>query len=196
MDGTTMILIAVIVLLAVVIIAGVLLLPKLRERRHRKELQKSFGPEYERTVRSEGDAESAEADLDRRRERRAALDIQPLEPGERDRYASAWRETQKRFVDDPPAAIREADRLVTQVMRDRGYPTDDFEQRADDISVDHPHVVGDYRAAHAIARSNERGEARTEDLRQAMVHYRSLFDRLLDGTDRESDGRSRQQEVR
>jgi hypothetical protein len=202
MDETTIILVGVIALLVVILIVG-LVVPKVRAQRHRKNLQNRFGPEYERTVRKEGDRDAAEAELERRQEHRAALDIRPLEPGERDRYAAEWRDTQKRFVDEPAAAIRDADRLVTQVMRDRGYPTDDFDQRADDISVDHPGVVEDYRAANAIARSNERGEAGTEDLRQGLVHYRSLFDRLLGTDDASDDGTPRndrtptnQQEVR
>ena len=105
----------------------------------------------------------------------------------------AWRNTQAQFVDEPVEATREADRLITSVMRDRGYPVDDFEQRAADISVDHPQVVDDYRAAHAIAAANDRSEANTEDLRQALVHYRSLFEELLE--DRHPD-RSTTEEAR
>lgn len=187
MDATTIILIAVIVLLVAVLV-GWLVVPKLREKRRSKALHNRFGSEYERTVHDAGDRESGEAELERREEHRAQLDIRPLDTATAERYARAWRETQKRFVDEPDAAIRDADELVTQAMRDRGYPVDDFEQRADDISVDHPGVVDDYRAAHAISLANARGEAGTEEQRQAIVHYRSLFDRLLD--DAQSDAGS------
>jgi hypothetical protein len=156
-----------------------------RQRRSRK-LQDTFGPEYERTVEETGDRKAAEAELVERTERRAGFDIVPLEPEARTRYLEAWRHTQARFVDEPAEATREADRLITSVMRDRGYPVDDFDQRAADLSVDHPQVVDDYRAAHAIAVRNDRSEASTEDLRQALVHYRSLFEELLE--DRHPDG--------
>ena len=96
-----------------------------------------------------------------------------------------WRETQARFVDDPGSAVGDADRLVQEVMRERGYPTDDFEQRAADISVDHPYIVDNYRKAHGISLAHERGEASTEDLRQSLVHYRSLFEELLESRDQE-----------
>ena len=150
-----------------------------RQRRSRK-LQDKFGPEYERTVEQTGDRKAAEAELRERAERRQRFDIVPLDPEARARYLEAWRNTQARFVDEPVEATREADRLITSVMRDRGYPVDDFEQRAADISVDHPQVVDDYRAAHAIAVANDRSQASTEDLRQALVHYRSLFEELLE----------------
>jgi predicted nucleic acid-binding protein len=150
-----------------------------RQRRRRK-LQETFGPEYDRTVSETGDRRAAEAELQERTERREQFDIVPLEPEARARYVEAWRHTQAQFVDEPAEATREADRLITAVMRDRGYPVDDFEQRAADISVDHPQVVDDYRAAHAIAVANDRSEASTEDLRQALVHYRSLFEDLLE----------------
>jgi hypothetical protein len=163
-----------------------------RQRRSRN-LKDTFGPEYDRTVEQAGDRRAAEAELRERAERRAELNIVPLEPEARTRYIEAWRNTQAQFVDEPVEATREADRLITSVMRDRGYPVDDFEQRAADISVDHPQVVDDYRAAHAIAAANERSEASTEDLRQALVHYRSLFEELLE--DRHTD-RSRTEEAR
>ena len=156
-----------------------------RQRRSRK-LQDTFGPEYQRTVEETGDRKAAEAELVERTERRAGFEIVPLEPEARVRYVEAWRHTQAQFVDEPAEATREADRLITSVMRDRGYPVDDFDQRAADLSVDHPQVVDDYRAAHAIAARNERSEASTEDLRQALVHYRSLFEELLE--ERHPDG--------
>jgi hypothetical protein len=113
------------------------------------------------------------------------LDIRALTSEERERFAQAWQATQARFVDEPAAAITEADQLVAEAMRARGYPVGDFEQRTADISVDHPNVVSNYRAARAIAAANERGEANTEDLRQAMVHYRALFEDLLETRERE-----------
>ena len=177
MDTAVLILIAVVVVLVVVVV--LLLVPRLREKKRSRELKNRFGPEYDRAVDATGDRLSAEEDLERREERRAEFDIRPLEPAQRRRYADAWRETQKRFLDSPGDAIGEADELVTRVMRDRGYPIDDFAQRAEDLSVDHPGVVEDYRAANHVAMAHERGEASTEDLRRALVHYRSLFDRLL-----------------
>ena len=166
-------------ILVVIILLALLAFFAGRQRRSRK-LQDKFGPEYDRTVEQAGDRRAAESELAQRAERRAELNIVPLEPEARSRYIEAWRNTQAQFVDEPVEATREADRLITSVMRDRGYPVDDFEQRAADISVDHPQVVDDYRAAHAIAARNDRSEASTEDLRQALVHYRSLFEELLE----------------
>ena len=168
-----------IAILVVVVLLALLAFFAGRQRRSRK-LQDKFGPEYERTVEQTGDRKAAEAELLERAERRQRFDIVPLDPEARARYLEAWRNTQARFVDEPVEATREADRLITSVMRDRGYPVDDFEQRAADISVDHPQVVDDYRAAHAIAVANDRSQASTEDLRQALVHYRSLFEELLE----------------
>jgi len=169
-------LVAILIVLALLV---VLALFASRRRRSRK-LREQFGPEYDRTVAEAGDRKEAESRLQERTARRQRLDVVPLDPADRDRYVEAWRQTQARFVDEPAEATREADRLITAVMRQRGYPIDDFEQRAADISVDHPQVVDDYRAAQAIASANERSEASTEDLRQALVHYRSLFEELLE----------------
>jgi hypothetical protein len=166
-------------ILVVIVLLALLAFFAGRQRRSRR-LQDRFGPEYDRTVSEAGDRRAAEADLVERTERREQFDIVPLEPEARARYVEAWRHTQAQFVDEPAEATREADRLITSVMRDRGYPVDDFEQRAADLSVDHPQVVDDYRAAHAIAAANDRSEASTEDLRQALVHYRSLFEDLLE----------------
>jgi len=148
-------------------------------RQHSERLQQRFGPEYERTVARSGDQGTAEKTLQAREERVEKLDIQPLTPAEQSRFADAWRSAQAQFVDDPPGAIRQADRLVGEAMQARGYPTGNFEQQAADISVDHPEVVSNYRAAHAIAGRQEHGEASTVDLRQALLHYRDLFDELL-----------------
>ena len=149
-------------------------------KRRSEQLRSTFGPEYERTVRETGDPRKAEQQLEERKERVEQFQIRALEPQEREQFAGRWRSAQAQFVDDPSGAITEADRLVAEVMQARGYPVGDFEQRATDVSVEHPHVVEHYRAAQAIARRNERGEAQTEDLRQAMVHYRALFEDLLE----------------
>jgi type I site-specific restriction endonuclease len=172
----TGLLVAILIVLALLV---VLALVAGRQRRSRR-LREQFGPEYDRTVAEAGDRKEAESVLQERTARRQQLDIVPLDPADRVRYLESWRQTQARFVDEPAEATREADRLITAVMRDRGYPIDDFEQRAADVSVDHPQVVDDYRAAQAIAAANERSEASTEDLRQALVHYRSLFEELLE----------------
>jgi hypothetical protein len=170
----------VIVVAVVVVVVVALAAMTLMRRRRSEHLREGFGPEYERTVEDAGSRRKAEADLAAREKRRSELDIRPLTPAARDRYVDRWRETQARFVDDPGSAVGDADRLVQEVMRERGYPTDDFEQRAADISVDHPHIVENYRNAHGISLAHERGEASTEDLRQSLVHYRSLFEELLE----------------
>ena len=149
------------------------------EKRRQTRLRKRFGPEYDRTVHDTGSERRAEAELDARARRVARLQIRPLSEADAVRFAEAWRVLQIRFVDEPAAAIAEADRLVGEVMTARGYPLGDFDQRAADISVDHPRVVSNYRAARDIARRQARGEASTEDLRQAIIHYRALFEDLL-----------------
>jgi hypothetical protein len=169
-------LVAIIVIVVIVLALAWFLMRRQRTDR----LRKQFGPEYERAVSESGSRQAAEAELEDRRTRREKLEIVPLEPAARDRYLEQWRLVQAQFVDSPTEATRAADRLINEVMRDRGYPVEDFEQRAADISVDHPQVVDDYRAAHAVAEVNERSEAGTEDLRQALVHYRSLFEELLE----------------
>jgi hypothetical protein len=145
-----------------------------------KRLQERFGSEYDRTVSTRGEQRSAEEELVERERKREQLDIVPLTPEARDKYGESWRGVQTRFVDDPPGAVDDADRLVTEVLRERGYPIDDFDQRAADISVDHPDVVENYRAAHAIYLKQQDGGGGTEDLRQAFVHYRALFEELLE----------------
>jgi hypothetical protein len=151
-----------------------------QQKKRTEELRDRFGPEYERAVRAEGDRSRAEADLDARAKRVEQLDIRPLSNRERDQFSESWRATQTRFVDDPVGATREADELVAEVMQVRGYPMGDFERRAADVSVDHPGVVEHYRAAHAIAMRTESGSENTEELRIALVHYRALFEDLLE----------------
>jgi hypothetical protein len=169
----------VLIVIAVLAIAGVAAWYFL-DRRRRTALREQFGPEYERTVRATGDRKHAERELEHRAERVRKLDIRPLAPEQRARFAEEWRLVQARFVDAPTDAISDADLLVTEAMRAKGYPTGDFEQRAADVSVDHPRVVEHYRAARAIATDSKRGAASTEQLRQAMVHYRALFEDLLE----------------
>jgi len=180
MDTTVGILLVIVLVIVVGAVAWTMM-----QRRRTEELRQRFGPEYDHTVSQLGDQHQAEAELQARQKRVERLNIQPLVPAERDRFVAAWRSTQARFVDEPTAAITEADRLVAEVMRARGYPVGDFEQRAADISVDHPDMLENYRAAHTIALANDRGQASTEDLRQAMVHYRALFEDLLETRERE-----------
>jgi hypothetical protein len=173
---------AIIVVAAVVLVAIVVW--RSRAAKKTRMLQGRFGPEYDRTLGSADSRREAEADLKARAERRDALDIRPLAPGARERYLGEWQRVQARFVDDPEGAVRESDMLIQQVMSDRGYPMDDFDQRAADISVDHPDVVENYREGHRLTRTAATGDGTTEDLRQAMVHYRALFEELLEeGTD-------------
>ncbi len=174
------IVIGVLVALAVIIVAFVLM-----QKRRTDELRTKFGPEYERLVHERGDARHAESELAQRVDRVKQLQIKPIAPEQRNRFVDAWRSDQARFVDDPKGAVVEADRLVADLMQVRGYPVGDFEQRAADVSVDHPHVVQNYRVAHDIAVREQRGEASTEDLRVAMVHYRALFADLLDSNEPE-----------
>jgi len=152
----------------------------LLDRRRSLRLRSRFGPEYERTVRESGDRRRAENELERREKRVERLHVHPLSMRDRDRFVAEWRADQARFVDDPAGAVTEADRLVQEVMKLRGYPVADFDQRVEDISVDHPHLVENYRAARDLAERHRRGQASTEDLRKALVYYRGLFDELLE----------------
>lgn len=147
--------------------------------RRRANLRSKFGPEYSRTVELTGSSRKAEAELHEREQRVAAFTIRPLSPQQADAFTDAWLRVQAQFVDDPQGAVSRADVLLTEVMEVRGYPIAQFEQRSADLSVDHPEVVQNYRAAHEIAVRHARGEADTEDLRRAMIHYRALFDDLV-----------------
>ena len=171
----------VIIIVAAIVVIGVaaLALYAMTRRRYTEDLRETFGGEYDRAIDETGSRRRAESELSARRKRVEALDIRELSPDDRTRFANAWEAAQADFVDDPKRAIATSDRLVSDVMQRRGYPTGDFDQRAADVSVDHAGVVEHYRAAHAIARAEERGRASTEDLRQAMIHYRALFDELL-----------------
>ena len=171
-----LVLVLVVALIAVVGVAVWLYLQKRRS----EGLRSSFGSEYDRAVQEHPDQRSAERALEERQERVEQLQIRALAADEHDRFAERWRSTQAQFVDDPAGATRAADTLVGEVMQARGYPVGDFEQRAADISVGHPRVVEHYRAAHAIALRNDRDDADTEDLRQGFIHYRELFDDLLE----------------
>ena len=176
-----------VIVIVVVVVLVVVLAVLLAQRRRTEGLRQRFGPEYERAMARAGDRRAAESDLAAREQRRREFSVVPLDPAVQTRYQQEWRATQGRFVDDPAGATRAADQLVSRVMRERGYPVeDDFERQAADVSVDHPLVVENYRAAHAVFRANEQGLAGTDDLRQAFVHYRSLFSELLDvdGDDR------------
>jgi len=170
--------IPVIVVLLVVAVAEAAWIFLQKRRSHH--LRHRFGPEYTRAVEERGDRTRAESDLQARERRVEKLHIRPLPWRDQERFTEAWRKEQARFVDDPKGAVTEADKLVTEVMKIQGYPMTDFEQRLADISVDHAQVVDNYRAANAIARRHERGQATTEDLRKAMVYYRELFNDLLE----------------
>jgi hypothetical protein len=165
---------------AVILVVAVLAWLYLRRRRTTTAgLRQRFGPEYEQAVRDHGSERRAEAQLADREKRVARLEIRDLDPTERERFSGQWHSLQSRFVDDPKGTVTEADELVSSLMQTRGYPVADFDQRAADISVDHPRVVANYRSAHEIALRLGNGEASTEDLRTAMIHYRSLFDELV-----------------
>ena len=163
------------IVLAVIVAAGVMYMRKSRTDL----LKERFGGEYERTVKEAGGPHKAETILHEREKRVESFDIRPLPEESRPRFIEAWRGVQARFVDSPADAVTRADVLLGEVMEARGYPVADFERRSADLSVDHGDVVQNYRAGHTIAERHARGEASTEDLRQAMIHYRALFDDLL-----------------
>lgn len=169
--------IVAIVIIAVLVIA---LIAVVTMRQRSQRLRDRFGPEYEREVERTGSPNRAERELEARERRYKKLDIRPLTPGARQRYSDEWRAIQARFVDDPSGAVTEAERVLEQVMRDRGYPLDaDPSRRVEDLSVEHSAVIDNYRLASDIARRNQRHEASTEELRRATVSYRTLFEDLL-----------------
>jgi len=176
LSTTELVLIAALVVIAIVGIAALLF----SRKRRTEKLRARFGSEeYTRAVQKDGGVRHAESVLEKRTERVEAFHVRPLAAGDRVRFVESWRGVQTRFVDGPAGAVTEADQLLGDVMSTRGYPVADFEQRAADISVDHPQVLKNYRTAHEIALRQALGQANTEDLRQAMVHYRTLFEELV-----------------
>jgi hypothetical protein len=170
-----------IIVIAVIVAIIVIAVAMAASRRNSGRLQGTFGPEYDRTVQHTGDRRQAERELAGRVDRRKHLNIVPLAPQAREQYIAQWQRVQAAFVDAPVESVRQADALVSQVMTDRGYPVAEFEQRVDDVSVDHAAVVENYRSAHAIAVASGQGAVDTEALRTAMQQYRALFADLLDG---------------
>lgn len=185
MDSTVTALVVVIVVLVLALVAaGVMLV----QRRRSERMQEHYGPEYERSVDQAGSRRAGEARLTEREKRHRELDIRDLRSDERDRFATSWEGIQREFVDDPKRAVHDADVLVLDIMRTRGYPVgddgDDFERRAEDISVEHPEIVQRYREAHAVRDATESGDVETEEQRSAVTSYRSLIDALLHGDSR------------
>ena len=177
-----------VVIIAVVVLAAAALL-FMYQRRRSGELQQRFGPEYDHTIEASGDRRSAERELRERERRVSKLDITPLSRASAVQYRAEWARVQQSFVDQPAAAVADADQLVLRMMREAGYPVDEFEQRVNDISVDHPEVAAHYRDAHRVAVAQARGETDTEELRQAVTAYRYLVDALLADSGDASDER-------
>ena len=169
----------IIVVVLVLVVMGAILGPIFARRQRSKRYSNKFGPEYDHTVKTMGNKKKAQTELDERQKHIETLNIRPLSDGERQRYLAAWTAVQAKFVDQPAQATVEADHLIMEVMQIRDYPVSDFEQRAADISVNYPALVSNYRAAREIAIKNEHHQADTEELRQALIYYRSLFDELL-----------------
>jgi len=175
-DTQTWIILAVVVVLALIAVGAWFFYQKKQSHK----LQGHFGPEYDRTVKELGSRSKGESELKAREKRVERLELIPLAAPEAARFTQAWQDLQSRFVDNPKGVVVQAEQLVRELMEKRGYPMGDFERRAGDISVDHPEVVANYRAAQAIAVRDQKGTADTEDLRKAVVHYRALFDELLE----------------
>ena len=176
--STSMIALVAVFLVLAVLVLAILAVIGVRGWRSRR-LRVTFGPEYDRTIDEAGSREEAERELEGRVERRRELELRDLDETARQRYADEWRAVQSRFVDDPRGAVQQADELVTKAISDRGYPTSDFDQQVAVVSVDHPKAVSSYRHAHEVMLSRARDGAATDDLRQAMVHYRELFELLI-----------------
>jgi len=169
------------VLIAVVVVAVLAVVVwQAMARKKTGHLQDRFGPEYDRTVGKAESKRDAESELEALEERRQQLEIRPLSEAARERYLDRWQAVQAQFVDDPRTAVASADSLIQSVMEERGYPVEDFEQRAADVSVDHPHVVENYRQGHNLAKASADGSDSTENLRQAMRHFRALFEELVE----------------
>jgi hypothetical protein len=165
-------------LVVLLIVVGLISMAMARQRRT-KRLQEQFGPEYERTLKKMGDKREAESDLEERIAHVDTLNIRPLTAEEVNRYALQWQDVQREFVDEPLLSLQKADRLIREVMKARGYPVEDFEQRVADISVNYPELVADYRGMHRIAIKEAPDSASTEDIRKAMIHGRALFENLI-----------------
>jgi hypothetical protein len=168
---------AIIIIIALIAVAAIAAFWYVSNRNHTRQLRDQFGSEYDYQVARIGDRKKAESELDSRQKRVSRLDIRPLPDSQRREFTDRWRDVQSRFVDDPHTALGEAQTLVDQVMTARGYPVGEFDQRANDVSVDHPQVMAHYRSAYEIASSKDATD--TEQQRQAMIHYRALFDELL-----------------
>src|ERR1700743_3340828 len=175
MSSNTVILIAIAAVVVVAVIIALIVSSQQKARRRRL-LRDRFGPEYDRLVAATGSSAAAEEELGSRQKSAARFTIPPLSRDEQTRFAARWQQGQAEFVDNPKASLGHADDLLAEVMTARGYPVQDFDQRSADLSVDHPVVVQHYHAAHGIALRHKKGEATTEDLRQAMIHYRDLFE--------------------
>jgi hypothetical protein len=169
--------VAAVLIIAALVVAAVIYHQQQTRRRHY--LRERFGPEYDRLIAATGSSRAAERELEARAQRAATFHLRTLSSEERAGFATRWQQVQAEFVDNPKASLAHADELLGEVMSARGYPVQDFEQRAADLSVDHPVVVQHYHAAHGIALRHRKGEATTEDLRQAMIHYRALFQELV-----------------
>ncbi len=169
-----------IVIVAAIVVVVAVAAWQMLARRRTKQLQGRFGPEYERTVQSADSKKAAESELASRQQRREQIEVRPLSAAARERYMSQWQSVQAQFVDSPAAAVASADQLIQSAMAERGYPMEDFDTRASDISVDHPQVVENYRQGHRLAERSADGDGSTEDLRQAMRHYRALFAELVE----------------
>ena len=180
-SNPTVIIIGALVLLVVVGLIGM----AMSRQRRTKRLQEQFGPEYERTLKKLGDRREAESDLEERVAHVNTLDIRPLTAEEVNRYALEWQDVQREFVDEPLASLQKADRLIREVMKARGYPVEDFEQRVADISVHYPELVADYRGMHRIAIKESSETPGTEEIRKAMIHGRALFENLISQDSRE-----------
>jgi hypothetical protein len=179
MSPTSVVILVVVVLVILAVVAALVMASR------RRALRERFGPEYDRAV-AEGDSRlSAERELRDRERRHAQLELRELDPQSRERYAASWEQIQANFLDDPNSAVTEADVLVTRLIAERGYPTDNYDEQVANLSVDHARTLGNYRSAHEINLVNAKGEATTEQLRQALVHYRELFSDLL-GTPRDT----------
>lgn len=190
-------LLALIVAVVVLVVAVCLIVAAVRKRRRRAELQSAFGPEYDRTVEGSGKRRHAERELAERKQRHDALEIRPLSAASRQRYLTAWEGVQSRFIDQPVLALSEADHLVTRVMAERGYPTDGARTQEDMLSVGHAAVLDNFRAGHAIEQANRSDHSDTEQVRQGMLHFRTVFEELVsDGAPEPYPAGAQQGEVR